>query len=222
MKASHPPSATSPRIQSYKITYRVSQKKCPHVSNCHNSFKIGTRNKSKVSFEIFRKSSCWWALKFFNLDFWGLRKWGLKLVTLCLKAWPNQHFSGPVSLMHIEKWNTLIYTWVSIPLPQKKIIDDKKCFKHNKEIFIWKTRVFQFQLCQKKTVTEKVWFGHAFRCRVTNFKPHFLSPQKLKLKNFSAHQQEDFLRISKLTLLLFLVPILKELWHFETWGHFFL
>ena len=58
-------------------------------------------------------------------------------------------------------------------------------------------------------------------CRVTNFKPHFLSPQKLKLKNFSAHQQEDFLRISKLTLLLFLVPILKELWQFETWGHFF-
>ena len=115
----------------------------------------------------------------------------------------------------------LFYTWVSIPLPQKKIIDDKKCFKHNKEIFIWKTRVFQFQLCQKKTVTEKVWFGHAFRCRVTNFKPHFLSPQKLKLKNFSAHQQEDFLRISKLTLLLFLVPILKELWPFQTWGHFF-
>ena len=73
----------------------------------------------------------------------------------------------------------------------------------------------------KKTVPEKVWFGHAFRYRVTNFKPNFLSPQKSKLKNFSAHQQEDFLRISKLTLLLFLVPILKELWQFETWGHFF-
>ena len=38
--------------------YRVSQKKCPDVSNCHNSFKIGTRNKSRVSFEILRKSSC--------------------------------------------------------------------------------------------------------------------------------------------------------------------
>ena len=35
------------------------------------------------------------------------------------------------------------------------------------------------------------------------------------------HQQEDFLRISKLILLLFLLPILKELWQFETWGHFF-
>ena len=29
------------------------------------------------------------------------------------------------------------------------------------------------------------------------------------------------LRISKLTLLLFLVPILRELWQFETSGHFF-
>ena len=133
----------------------MSQKKCPHVSNFHNSFKIGTRNKSRVSFEILRKSSSWWALKFFNLDFWGLRKWGLKLVTLCLKAWPNQHFSGPVCLLCILKSETpLFYTWVSIPLLQKKIID-KKCFKHNKEIFIWKTKVFQFQLCQKKTGPEK-------------------------------------------------------------------
>ena len=55
-------------------------------------------NKSRVSFEILRNSSCLWALKFFNFDFWGLRKWGLKLVTLCLKAWPNQPFSGPVCL----------------------------------------------------------------------------------------------------------------------------
>ena len=29
-----------------------------------------------------------------------------------------------------------------------------------------------FQLCQKKTGTEKIWFGHAFRYRVTNFKTH--------------------------------------------------
>ena len=73
----------------------------------------------------------------------------------------------------------------------------------------------------KQTGPEKGWFGHAFRHRVTNFKPHFLSPQKSKLKNFSAHKQEEFLRISKLTLLLFIVPILKELWQFETSGHFF-
>ena len=32
--------------------------KCPHVSNCRNFFKIGTRKKSRVSFEILRKSSC--------------------------------------------------------------------------------------------------------------------------------------------------------------------
>ena len=107
--------------QSYPLKlepYRVSQKKSPHVSNCHYSFKISTRNKSRVSFEILRKSSCWWALKFFNLDFGGLRKWGLKLVTLYLKVWPNQTSSGPVCLWHIEKWKTP-FTWVSIPLPQK-------------------------------------------------------------------------------------------------------
>ena len=33
-----------------------------------------------------------------------------------------------------------------------------------------------------------------FRHRVTNFKPHILSPQKLKLKNSSAHQKEDLLK----------------------------
>ncbi len=89
--------------------YRVSQKKCPYVFNCHNSIKIGTRNKSRVSFEILRKSSCWWALKFFNFDFWGLSKWGLKLVTLHQKAWPNQTFSVPVFSWHKWNWNTLVF-----------------------------------------------------------------------------------------------------------------
>ena len=88
-------------------------------------------------------------------------------------------------------------------------------------MFTWKTRVFQFQSSQIKTGSDNIWFGYAFRHRVTNFKPHFLSPQKSKFKNFSAHQQEDFLRISKLTLLLFLLPFLKELWQFETSQHFF-
>ena len=37
--------------------------------------------------------------------------------------------------------------------------------------------------------SEKVWFCLAFRHRVTNFKPHFLSPQKSKFKNFNAYQQ---------------------------------
>ena len=45
-----------------------------------------------------------------------------------------------------------------------------------------------------------------------NFKPHFLSSTWSKLKNVSAHQKEDFLRFSKLTLLLFLVSFLVELW----------
>ena len=94
-------------LQSY--IYRVSQKKCPYVLNCHNSIKIGTRNKSRVSFEILRNSSCWWALKFFNFDFWGLSKWGLKLVTLHQKAWPNQTFSVPVFSWHKWNWNTLVF-----------------------------------------------------------------------------------------------------------------
>ena len=78
--------------------------------------------------------------------------------------------------------------------------------------------VFSILIMSKENWPEKGWFGHAFRQRVTNFKPNFLSPQVSELKNVSAHQQEDFLRISKLPLLLFLVPILKELWHFKTSG----
>ena len=107
--------------------YRVSPKKCPDVSNFHNSFKIGTRNKSRVSFEILRKSSCWWALKFFNSDNQELRKWGLKLVTLCLKAWPNHPFLRPS--LPCAYWNLKHPVHLNIPLPQKKIIYDKKCFK---------------------------------------------------------------------------------------------
>ena len=53
---------------------------------------------------------------------------------------------------------------------------------------------------------------------VNKFKPHFLSPHKLKLKHLVAHQTS--FRISKLTLLLFLVPFLKELWQCETPWHF--
>ena len=49
--------------------YRVSQKKVYHVLRGHNSPKNGTRNKSRVIFEILRSSSFWWALKFFIFDF---------------------------------------------------------------------------------------------------------------------------------------------------------
>ena len=69
--------------------YRVSQKKVPHVLRGHNSPKNGTKNKSRVSFEILRSSAFWWALKFFIFDHGGLRKLGLKRVTLYLKTWPN-------------------------------------------------------------------------------------------------------------------------------------
>ena len=111
-------------------TYKVSQKKCPHVSNCHNSFKIGTRNESRVSFEILRKSSCWWTLKFFNFDFWGLRKLGLKLVTLYLKAWPNQTFSGTVFLGILRSETPFPLEYLS--LFHKRIIADKTNFKNTK------------------------------------------------------------------------------------------
>ena len=55
----------------------------------HNSPKKGTRNKSRVIFEILRSSSFWWALKFFIFDHGVLRKSGLKRVTPYLKTWPN-------------------------------------------------------------------------------------------------------------------------------------
>ena len=42
------------------------------------------------------------------------------------------------------------------------------------------------------------------------------------MKNLSAYHQEEFLRNLKLTLILFLVPLLMELRAFQTWGRFFL
>ena len=51
-------SAGKAKVKFKKKIYRVSKKKCPYVLNCHNSIKIGTRNKSRVSFEILRNSSC--------------------------------------------------------------------------------------------------------------------------------------------------------------------
>ena len=57
----------------------------------------------------------------------------------------------------------------------------------------------------------KSQFSCVVKHRVTNFKPHFLRPLRSKLKNFSAHQKENFLRFLKLILLLFLVPFLREL-----------
>ena len=50
----------------------------------------------------------------------------------------------------------------------------------------------------------------------------FLSPQWSKLKNFSAYQDENFLRYQKLNLISFLKPFLRELWPFQTLTWFFL
>ncbi len=151
-----------------------------------------------MSFEILRKSSCWWALKFVNSDTWGLRKRGLKLVTLCLKAWPNHPFLRPS--LPCAYWN------LKHPVPWEKhchVI----CNSWNENTLkpFYNVILGKWFLDERNLGMRKGWFGHAFRHRVTNFKPHFLSPWLSELKNFSAHQQEDFLRISKLTLLLFLV-----------------
>ena len=72
--------------------YRVSQKKRSHVLNGCNSYKIGTRNKIRVSFEKFMKLSFHWAQKLSHFDSWGLRKIGLKMVTLLLKLWSKKLF----------------------------------------------------------------------------------------------------------------------------------
>ena len=53
------------------------------------------------------------------------------------------------------------------------------------------------------------------------FKPNFLSPPWSKMKNFSSNQKEDELRISKIPLLLFLVPFLGELWPLKHGDNFY-
>ena len=57
---------------------------------------------------------------------------------------------------------------------------------HEIKILINHSTIFKFQYVQGKLGLRKGWFGHAFRHRVTNFEPHFLSPQASELKNFSA------------------------------------
>ena len=64
-------------------------------------------------------------------------------------------------------------------------------------------------------------FGHVFRYGVTLFKPNSLSPPWSKMNNFSAHQKEEDLRISIITLLLFLVLFLGELWPLKHGNIFF-
>ena len=53
--------------------------------------------------------------------------------------------------------------------------------------------------------------SQTFWDQVQIFKPTYLSFLLSKLENLSAHQKENCLRISKLTLLLTVVPFLQEL-----------
>ena len=73
----------------------------------------------------------------------------------------------------------------------------------------------------KKTSTEERLIWSSFQIWGTLFKPNFLSPPRSKMKNFSAHQTEDGLRISKIPLLLFLVQFLGELWPLKHKNIFF-
>ena len=57
--------------------------------------------------------------------------------------------------------------------------------------------------------------GQIYWNQVRDLKPNFLSPLWSEMKNLSAYHQEDFLRNPKLTLMLILVPLLRELWLFK-------
>ena len=65
----------------YVQTYRVSQIKWAHVLNGCSSYKKGTGNKKRVSFEKFMKLSFQWALKLSIFNSCGLRKMSLEILT---------------------------------------------------------------------------------------------------------------------------------------------
>ena len=81
---------------------------------------------------------------------------------------------------------------------------------------IWVSRFPSLIFLWKNLVNSRSYLDQHFLSKVQNFEL-----QKSKWKNFSAHQKENFLSFSKLTLLLFLVPFLWELWPVKTWGRFF-
>ena len=86
-----------------------------------------------------------------------------------------------------------------------------------REILKWKMKV----KTPNEFAPKNTPFCHDFKSRVTIFKCNFLRPQESKWKSFSAHQQENYMQIPKLTLLLFLVPFLWELWPFKHGPAFF-
>ena len=67
-----------------------------------------------------RKSSCWWALKLFNCE-----KMWFKVGNLVSKSMTKSFFL----FLPCAYWNLKHPVHLNNPLPQKKIIYDKKCFK---------------------------------------------------------------------------------------------
>ena len=163
----------------------------------HNSPKYGTRNKSRVIFEIPRSSSFWWALKFFIFDHRALRKLGLKRVTPYLKL-------DQINLS--SKWPKLAVNGPNLPpkWPQQGSL---------RTAYLWTVPLFMIWINSghfgpeiggkppKKTRPEERLFQSCFSYGVTHLKPNFLSPPWAKMKIFSANQKAEDLRISKLTLL---------------------
>ena len=90
-------------------------------------------------------------------------------------------------------------------------------------IFSPKIQGFHFKLWLRRPDPEESLIWSCFWHGVPNFKPQFLSPTWSKPKNFSAHLKEDYLRFSKITILLFLVSFCGELWPLKhgniLWGH---
>ena len=74
---------------------------------------------------------------------------------------------------------------------------------------------------QRNCFKKQLPFCHDFKSRVTIFKCIFLRLQESKWQSFSAHHKENYMQIPKLTLLLFLVPFLWELWPFKHGPAFF-
>ena len=142
----------------------------------------------------------------------------LKMVTLLLKSWQKgsyflEQFLWVFSLMfwgmgHPVHLNIL---WSIVPSKTHCKIE-----KRMKKKYIQTSVKTAFEFAPKNTP-----FCHDFKSRVTIFKRIFLRLQELKWQSFSAHQKENYMQITKLTLLLFLVSFLWELWPFKHGPAFF-
>ena len=106
-----------------------------------------------MKFEILRKSSCWWALEFFNSD---------------------------TAVSELESWKanailvSSIWIFLYCDLKALLVINDFLLWQRVIQMY----RVFQIPICARQK--EEEWFGHAFRHKVTNFKPHFLTIEQFQ------------------------------------------